>query len=158
MTAEIYIIIYNYVFIWFNCNISNGLCKVNQPLSEYIHCCLHMFSEECIIYLSPLALTCVRTLHAHQYDNEANQDGKEEHYDNGHHHTNDESSVVKCSWRKRHSLVCLGYYMIVLIGMQVCMYMFGESCDRPTWYSHLLRYRCGVTMLVSNSDSDRVGP
>ena len=48
--------------------------------------------------------------------------------------------------------------MIVLIGMQVCMYMYGESCDRPTWYSHLLRYRRGVTMLVSDSDSDRVGP
>ena len=27
-----------------------------------------------------------------------------------------------------------------------------------TWYRHLLRYRRGVTMLVSDSDSDRVGP
>ena len=27
-----------------------------------------------------------------------------------------------------------------------------------TWYGHLLGYRRGVTMLVSDSDSDRVGP
>ncbi len=28
----------------------------------------------------------------------------------------------------------------------------------PTWYGDLLRYRHGGAMLVSDSDSDRVGP
>ena len=51
--------------------------------------------------------TCVRALHAQKYDGEANQNGKDEHYDNGHHHTNDESSVIwnRWGWRKRRTLM-----------------------------------------------------
>ena len=30
--------------------------------------------------------------------------------------------------------------------------------DKLTWYGDLLRYRCGGAVLVSDSDSDRVGP
>ena len=45
-----------------------------------------------------------------------------------------------------------------IISKHIGMHADGESCDRPTWYSDLLRYRRGFTMLVSDSDSDRVGP
>ena len=61
-----------------------------------------------MLSLSLLGLTCDTALHPEQHNDEANQDCKEEHYDNSHHHTNDESSVVsvnKWSWRKRHNLM-----------------------------------------------------
>ena len=33
-----------------------------------------------------------------------------------------------------------------------------QRYDKLTWYGDLLRYRCGGAVLVSDSDSDKVGP
>ena len=53
-----------------------------------------------------------------------------------------------------HTVNLISNLKLNYIHMQTCV----ESCDRPTWYGHLLRYRRCVAMLVSDSDSDRVGP
>ena len=41
-----------------------------------------------------------------------------------------------------------------MVNTQVC----GLWIVTPTWYGDLLRYRHGGAVLVSDSDSDRVGP
>ena len=38
------------------------------------------------------------------------------------------------------------------------MFNFDRARDMPTWYGDLLRYRHGGAVLVSDSDSNRVGP
>ena len=105
---------------------------------------------------------------------------EEDHHGDSHNYPNNDSCVhISRAWRRR---VCIGGAGDIHTLKQEhtrlsnsCKYCLQQhtrlnkqqliipetqkhQCMEQTWYGDLLRYRRGGAMLVSDSDSDRVGP